>query len=141
MKLSQILHFYIITINLDYVLGKNKYISPIMSYKKKVLFFAFWLDNQILLKSNYTKSLDDVMKTILKICKTERKSFSEELFIDVLDDYLDLDMVYLLQKHNIKGEDLDLVNAKWIDGFKFELENSVPVLKISNPENINYIID
>lgn len=101
--------------------------------------FAFWLDNQILLKSNYTKSLDDVMKNMLKKCQSENNEFTEEFFIDTLSNYLDIDMAYVIQKHIIHGEDIDLINAKWVDGFKFEDVNGTPKLVLSNKGNIKYI--
>ncbi len=34
--------------------------------------FAFWLDNQIMLKTQYKRSLDDLMREVLKTCREKK---------------------------------------------------------------------
>lgn len=93
--------------------------------------FAFWLDNQIILKSNGEKSLDNLMRQLIYICKQENKLFSDELFITLSNEFLNTNISYFFQKHIISGEDIDLINEKWIDGVHFELKNDVPQIIIS----------
>lgn len=96
--------------------------------------FAFWLDNQILIKSNYTQSLDNLMLDLLKECTEKNLRFTDELLLDFAQKYLEKDISYFFQKHLLNGEDINLEKEQWIDGFYFEKEKEIPVLKISNSE-------
>ncbi len=102
--------------------------------------FAFWLDNQILLKSNYTKSLDNLMGDLLKRCKENKLELSDELVIDMANDYLDKDIAYFFQKHMINGEDIDLVQEKWAEGFTFKADKGIPHLELTN-DKVKYILE
>lgn len=90
--------------------------------------FAFWLDNQILKKSNYTKSLDDVMREILRVCTTENKKFSDELFLNIAQKYLDKDITSFFQKHIINGVDFEFKQEDFIEEFKIVYVEKLPTI-------------
>ncbi|VEH21159.1 Predicted protease with the C-terminal PDZ domain [Chryseobacterium nakagawai] len=101
--------------------------------------FAFWLDNQIMLKTNYQKSLDDLMRELLKTCTEKSVKFTDELFLDLVQKYLEQDISYFFQKHIIGGEDIDLKKEKWIDGFSFPTTDTIPQLEVDKSKNIKYM--
>lgn len=101
--------------------------------------FAFWLDNQIMLKTNYQKSLDDLMRELLKTCTEKSVKFTDELFLDLVQKYLEQDISYFFQKHMIGGEDIDLKKEKWIDGFSFPTTDTIPQLEVDKNKNIKYL--
>ena len=103
--------------------------------------FAFWLDNQILIKSNYTRSLDHLMKDLLGECAKENKLFDDELFLRFTHKYLDEDISYFFQKHIIAGKDIDLPNGKWVEGFSFALQDSIPILSSERNDASKYLIE
>lgn len=118
---------------------KNRNVQKV-PYQRGTM-FALWLDHQILLKSDYKQSLDDVMREILKRCTQYKTKFSDEMLIDIANQYLGYDITEFFQKHIILGEDLDLLNEKWAEGFEFKLIDNIPAL-ISVPENRkHYIVD
>ena len=102
--------------------------------------FAFWLDNQILLKSNYTKSLDDLMRELLKKCVAEHVLLTDELFLELATNYLDDDISYFFQKHILNGEDIDLLKEKWIEGFQFQFQDEIPQLQMINNNEEKYLV-
>lgn len=102
--------------------------------------FAFWLDNQILKKSNYTKSLDDLMRDILKTCTIENRKFTDELFLENAQRYLGKDITYFFQKHIINGLDFEIKNEDLIIGFKIEYTESIPKIVCDNEISNNYIL-
>lgn len=103
--------------------------------------FAFWLDNQIMLKTKSKKSLDDLMRELLKICTEKKVKFTDELFLDLAQKYLDKDITYFFQKHIISGENIDLTHEKWIDGFSFKTTEDIPKLEIDKSKNLNYALN
>ncbi|MDM1557263.1 MULTISPECIES: M1 family aminopeptidase [Chryseobacterium] len=102
--------------------------------------FAFWLDNQLMLKTNYQKSLDDLMRELLKTCTEKKVKFTDELFLDLVQKYLEQDISYFFQKHIISGQDIDLTKEKWIDGFSFLIADGIPQLEIDKTKNLRYTI-
>lgn len=96
--------------------------------------FAFWLDNRIMLKTKYSKSLDDFMRDLLGICVREKRLFDDELFLELAHKYLEENISAKFQKNIIVGEDMDLVNEKWIGGFLFTLVNGIPTLGTDGSE-------
>lgn len=102
--------------------------------------FAFWLDNQILLKSNYTQSLDNLMRDLLAVCTKEGKLMDDELFLGLAQTYLDEDISYFFQKHVIAGEDMDLPKEKWAEGFRFEMRDSIPQLLSDRSDVEKYLL-
>ncbi|MBX2950584.1 MAG: peptidase [Crocinitomicaceae bacterium] len=102
--------------------------------------FAFWLDNQILLKSNYTQSLDDLMRELLKKCVAENVLLTDELFLGLTEKYLNEDISYFFQKHILNGEDMDLLKEKWIEGFQFQLKDEIPQLQLINNNEEKYLV-
>lgn len=116
---------------------KNKNIEK-LPYRRGAI-FAFYLDNQILKKSNYTKSLDDLMREILTICTTQNRKFTDDLFIDTLQKYLNQDISYFFQKHIINGEDLILKDEDLINDFKIIYENKTPVITSVNETSSKFI--
>lgn len=107
-------------------------------YRRGAL-FAFWLDNQILRKSNYALSLDDVMRDILKICTRENRKFTDELFLETAGKYLGMDLSYFFQKHILLGLDLELKDEDLIPEFRVELEAGIPrVVRTAGLKNRYY---
>lgn len=117
---------------------KNKNIEKI-PYRRGAI-FAFWIDNQILKKSNYTISLDDLMREILKICETQSRKFTDDLFLDVSQKYLNEDIAYFFQKHILIGEDLELKSEDLIEDFKIEYENKIPKIVSNKEETTKFIL-
>ncbi len=101
--------------------------------------FAFWLDNQILIKSNYTKSLDDLMKELLQICENEHKKFNDELFLDLVQKYLQKDISYFFQKHILDGQDILFEKSDLIEGFTFDIEKNLPKLNANKNVEKRYL--
>lgn len=116
---------------------KSRYVEKI-PYRRGAI-FALWLDNQILLKSNYTKSLDDLMRDILKRCTENKEQFTDELLIQLASQYLGYDITAFFQKHIIHGVDFDLPKEKWAEGFSVTMTDNIPVL-ISTPDNRKHYI-
>lgn len=116
----------------------NKNIEKV-PYRRGAI-FAFWVDNQILINSNYTKSLDDLMREILFICTSQNKKFTDELFLETLKKYLNEDISYFFQKHIINGEDIDFKKEKLIDEFTMKYENNIPQINSINEMQIKYIL-
>ncbi len=105
--------------------------------------FAFWLDNQILKKSNYKKSLDDVMREILKICVEQNKLFSDDFFLEIVQKYLEKDikeLTYFFQKHIINGVDFDLKNEDLIPEFQIEYVEKIPKINMEEKSLNKYIL-
>ncbi|OON67697.1 peptidase [Hymenobacter sp. CRA2] len=92
--------------------------------------FAFWLDNQILKRSNYTRSLDDLMRELRQACLPPGQQFTDERFLTLAKTYLHEDISYLFQKHILSGADLPLAKADLIEGFDVDAAQPVPTLKI-----------
>ncbi|MCS3531716.1 M1 family aminopeptidase [Chryseobacterium sp. JUb7] len=103
--------------------------------------FAFWLDNQIMIKSNYTKSLDNLMRELLVYCTKNKIKFSDEIFLDLVAKYLNQDISYFFQKHIISGEDIELVSEKWIDCFMFKIIDNIPQLELKENSEVKYPIN
>ncbi len=95
--------------------------------------FAFWLDNQMIKQSKGEKSLDDLMRELLATCETKNELFSDELFLDLVQKYLNDDLSYFFQKHLINGVDFDFQNGSLIDGFRMDHSGKVPVL-VADPK-------
>jgi predicted metalloprotease with PDZ domain len=107
-------------------------------YRRGAL-FAFWLDNQILKKSGYTKLLDDLMQDLLKRCTTGDQQFSDELFLSLAQQYPNRDITYFFQKHVISGVDFEFTNEDLIGGFKIDKSASVPKLTADQDLTGKYI--
>lgn len=90
--------------------------------------FAFWLDNQMIKQSKGAKSLDDLMRELLVTCETRNEPFSDELFLDLVQKYLNEDLSYFFQKHLINGVDFEFQDGSLIDGFSMDHSGKVPVL-------------
>jgi len=101
--------------------------------------FALWLDNQILRKSNYTKSLDDLMRDILEVCSKQQKKFSDELFLEIAQRYLDRDLNYFFQKHVINGVDFEFKDGDFIEGLGVVIDQGIPQLT-ANQFSINRFV-
>lgn len=117
---------------------KNQNIEKI-PYRRGSI-FAFWLDNQILKENNYTKSLDDLMREVLKTCTTENRKFTDELFLEIVQKYLDKDISYFFQKHILIGIDFEIKNEDLIDEFKIEYIDEVPQLIVEKDMINKYIM-
>jgi predicted metalloprotease with PDZ domain len=102
--------------------------------------FAFWLDNQIFLKSNSAKSLDDVMRELYGICAKENKLFTDELFLELVQKYIGRDISYFFQKHMISAVDMEWKNEELIPEFKIEMVEGIPVLKLQTSKQEKYLL-
>jgi predicted metalloprotease with PDZ domain len=69
--------------------------------------FAFWLDQQIKIISNFQLSLDDLMRDIQADSKGKTLSFTDESFLALAQKYLHYDLSYFFQRHIIVGELID----------------------------------
>lgn len=101
--------------------------------------FAFYLDNQIMKHSNYKFSLDDVMREILIECETQKKKFTDELFLNIIEKYVGKDISYLFQKHIIVGIDFEFTNDDFITEFNINYIDSIPVLSLGKSNSTRYI--
>jgi predicted metalloprotease with PDZ domain len=108
-------------------------------YKRGAI-FAFWLDNQILIASNYTRSLDDLMRDLLKTCSTEHKTFTNDLFLSLTKKYLQRDITDLFQKYILAGADIDFNNENLVNGFTVEHHTQTPEIKGSQEVMKQYLI-
>ena len=118
---------------------KNRNIERIPYQRGAV--FAFWLDNQILKKSNYKKSLDDLIREILKICETQNRKFTDELFLEISQKYLNEDISYFFQKHIIIGEDIILKDDDLIEDFNIYILENIPTVASKNNNAKGFIIN
>lgn len=99
-------------------------------YRRGAL-FAFWLDQQILLKSDGNLSLDDFMRELLLQCEQEDVRFTDELFLELVKKYLEQDISYFFQKHILTGVDIDWAHVDLIDGFEITQTEGFPQLLFS----------
>jgi hypothetical protein len=77
------------------------------------------------------------MKELLQICETEHKKFDDELFLDLVQQYLQKDISYFFQKHILDGQDILFEKSDLIEGFTFEVENNLP--KLNANKNVEKI--
>jgi predicted metalloprotease with PDZ domain len=78
---------------------------------------------------NHSKSLDDLMRTLLEKCKKENKRLSDEFFLEEAQKFINReDISYEFQKYIINGEDLIFTNDDLIDCFRVEMVESKPQL-------------
>lgn len=94
--------------------------------------FAFWLDNQIKLKTDNEKSLDELMHTLLKRCVSESKTLTDELFLECAQSILGEDISDFFQKHILTGEPIDLENTLLINAYTLKKsETGVPIIQLN----------
>ncbi|MGL6128690.1 MAG: M1 family aminopeptidase, partial [Chryseobacterium artocarpi] len=77
-------------------------------------------------------------REMLKICTEKKVKFTDELFLNLAEKYLDKDITYFFQKHIINGEDIDLVNEKWMDGIDFQITDHIPQIQIDRNKEVKY---
>ena len=121
----------------NYLIKDNYWKSPSfgkLPYRRGAV-FAFWLDNQILKKSRYTRSLDDLMRELRQICLKPGQKFTDERFLELVQNYLHEDLSYLFQKHILSGADLPLTKQDMIEGFDVDNSQLFPVLKATGPSD------
>lgn len=116
---------------------KSRHIEKI-PYRRGAL-FAFYVDNLILLQSGGVRSLDDLMRDILKLCAEEEKAFNDELFLQMALTYLGRDISYEFQKYIINGEDIPFSDDMLIPDFRVEYEDSVPWIGLRNGKTDMYL--
>lgn len=98
--------------------------------------FAFWLDNKIMKSSNYSKSLDDLMRILLSKSTSENERLSDELFLEEARKFLmEEDISYEFQKYILVGEDLELTTEDLIDCFSIELKDGIPEINLKVGEH------
>lgn len=97
--------------------------------------FAFWLDNKIMKASNYSKSLDDLMRAILGKCQSENLLLSDELFLEEAMKFTNNeDISYEFQKYILNGEDITFTPQDLIDCFTIELKENIPQIVLKDSE-------
>jgi predicted metalloprotease with PDZ domain len=79
--------------------------------------FAFWLDNQIKLASNYEKSLNDLMLDLYREALKTAAPITDEVFLNKVQVYLNRDISSFFQKHIIVGEPIDFSTENISDVF------------------------
>ena len=91
--------------------------------------------------TNYSKSLDDLMRILLQKSKTENKQLTDEWFLEEAQKFINMeDISYEFQKYIIIGEDLTLSSDDVIDCFRIEIIENVPQLVLQESER-SYILD
>ncbi|WP_460676812.1 M61 metallopeptidase family protein [Hymenobacter coalescens] len=103
-----------------------------LPYRRGAL-FAFWLDNRILRQSNYTHSLDDLMRELLRDCRQPGQQFTDERLLALAQRYLHEDISYFFQKHILSGADIAWTKADLIEGFDVDTSQPVPLIKATAP--------
>lgn len=104
--------------------------------------FAFWLDNKIMKASNYTQSLDDLMRVLLQKSKTEGRKLTDEWFLEEAQTFLNMeDISYEFQKYIINGEDILLSTDDLIDCFRIETKDEVPQVVLNDSERTYLLTD
>jgi predicted metalloprotease with PDZ domain len=101
-----------------------------LPYRRGAL-FAFWLDNQILKATGYTRSLDDLMRELRQSCLQPGQKFTDERFLVLAQTYLHEDISYEFQKYILTGADLPLTSPDLMEGFAVDNSQPVPVLKLT----------
>ncbi|WP_054410728.1 M1 family aminopeptidase [Hymenobacter sp. DG25A] len=115
----------------NYLIKDNYWKNPSfgkLPYRRGAL-FAFWLDNLILKRSGYTRSLDDLMRELRQACLPPDQKFTDERFLALAQTYLQEDISYEFQKYILTGADLPLTKQDLIEGFDVDTSQPVPVLK------------
>lgn len=108
-------------------------------YRRGAL-FAFWLDNKIMKTSDYTKSLDDLMRVLLVKCTLEERMLTDEFFLEEARKFLnDEDISYEFQKYILNGDDIPFTNDDLIDCFEVETLENVPQIQLKISEH-KYIL-
>ena len=98
---------------------------------RRGLLYAFLIDNQIKIASNYTKSLDNLMQELLALAlKDKNFRLNQSVFLDRLTKYLNPSTIEIeFEKYINKGELIDFKN-QLPDGLLIEYKDDVPVFKI-----------
>ncbi|QIX61909.1 peptidase [Hymenobacter sp. BT18] len=103
-----------------------------LPYRRGAL-FAFWIDNLILKRSGYTRSLDDLMRELRQACLLPGQSFNDERFLALAQTYLHEDISYEFQKYVLHGADIPWAGAELMEGFTMDTTQPIPVLKAAGP--------
>ncbi|WP_400193299.1 hypothetical protein [Hymenobacter sp. B81] len=122
----------------NYLIKDNYWQNPSFAklpYRRGAL-FAFWLDNRILRKSNYTRSLDDLMRELLQACRQPGQQFTDERFLALAQRYLNEDISYAFQKYVLHGVDLPLDPAGLMEGLTVDTSGPAPVVKATAPAEV-----
>ncbi|ASS47869.1 MAG: peptidase [Candidatus Fluviicola riflensis] len=107
-----------------------------LPYRRGTL-FAFWLDQQLLVSSNGKTSLDDFMRTLLIHCTENEVLFTDELFLDLLQQQTGEDWCYFFQKYVISGVDFDWSKLTMADGIALnQTEDGFPQLEFTETESV-----
>lgn len=109
----------------------------VLSYQRGFI-YAFYLDNQIRIKTNGNKNIRSFLLSFFKHVQTQKKPitltdyekelsafFSETKVIEETNDYL------------LNGQLLDFHQVQLIKGFKVKFEGDVPVITVSPGYNIH----
>ncbi len=106
-----------------------------LPYRRGAL-FAFWLDQQLLVSSDGTTSLDDFMRTLFLHCTEKDLLFTDELFLDLLQQQTGEDWSYFFQKHLISGVDVDWSQLKFIPGIAIKQLDSIFQLEFTETGDV-----
>ena len=121
----------------------NNYWGNYALYQKlpyrRGLLYAFLIDSKIKMKYNFKKSLDDLMKELLELAKSDvDMRLNNKVFKKMLSKYLDIEAISEFERYILNGELIDF-NVSLRNGLGFKSFNGVPQFilhKQSNKEQI-----
>ncbi|RKE94803.1 M61 family metallopeptidase [Ichthyenterobacterium magnum] len=118
----------------------NTYWGDYKNYQKlpyrRGLTYAFLIDMQIKLKSNYKHSLDNVMLDLLAIAKSDSSMrLNNEVFKKMLLKYLGKNSIKEFNKHILEGK-LITFKEQIVSGLEIKNEQSIPQFVLSNKVDI-----
>ncbi len=106
-----------------------------LPYRRGAL-FAFWLDQRLLVSSDGATSLDDFMRTLFLHCTEKDLLFTDELFLDLLQQQTGEDWSYFFQKHLISGVDVDWSQLKFSPGIAIKQLDSIFQLEFTETGDV-----
>lgn len=102
---------------------------------RRGLLYAFLLDNQIKISSNYSKSLDDVMHDLLKTAlKDQSFRLNATSFLNVLNRHLNVNNLNSdFEKYILDGKWIDF-DQQLIEGLHQSEMNGIPMIQIDSSQ-------
>lgn len=68
------------------------------------------------------------MRDILDACSQQQRKFTDELFLEIAQRYLDRDLNYFFQKHVINGVDFEFKDGDFVEGLGVVIDQGIPQL-------------
>jgi predicted metalloprotease with PDZ domain len=101
--------------------------------------FAFWLDNQIRLKSGNTKSLRELLRSLipLRVKKEDEYLITREDFLRAASVFIPAETVRgAFSRFIINGETIPFTNDMLVPEFRLHMDKDIPVLEMADPVSI-----